>query len=140
MEQLPHVLILAIISQISCQTWKALASSVRNRRIDLAPLFRFGGFPSGHAAFTASVTVGTGIVSGFGSAVFAVSFVFTIIILHDAVRVRGTVEQLGTAYNEDRRTRGMEPLPLLYGHSVGEIVAGVAVGSLVATIGAGLLL
>lgn len=139
MEALPHVLVLALVSQISCQTWKAVAASIRAGRVDLAPLFSFGGFPSGHAAFTSSVTVGAGIHAGFDSAVFAVSLVFTIIILHDAIRVRGAVQRLGTAYNEDRRGRGLPALPLLHGHTVSEIIAGVLVGSLVAGIG-GLLL
>ncbi|MFP4509766.1 MAG: divergent PAP2 family protein [Spirochaetaceae bacterium] len=135
MEALPHVLILALVSQISCQIWKAVAAGIRTRRIALAPLFSFGGFPSGHAAFTASVTVGAGMQAGFDSAVFAVSLVLTTIVLHDAVRVRGGVQRLGTAYNEDRRERGLEPLPLLHGHTVPEIIAGVVVGSLVALIG-----
>lgn len=138
METIPHVLILALASQMACQTWKAVASSIRQRRVDFAPLFSFGGFPSGHAAFTSAVTVGSGQHAGFDSAVFAVSLVFTIIILHDAVRVRSALQHLGESYNADRADRDLPALPVLHGHTVGEIIAGIAVGSLVAVLGGGI--
>ncbi|MFB1051446.1 divergent PAP2 family protein [Paraliobacillus sp. JSM ZJ581] len=50
--------------------------------------FSTGGMPSSHSAAVAAVTTGVGIEHGVGSGLFAVSFVFSIIIMFDATGIR----------------------------------------------------
>lgn len=55
-------------------------------RPDLA--FSTGGMPSSHSAAVAALTTAVGIVEGVASTLFAVSCVFSVIIMFDATGVR----------------------------------------------------
>lgn len=50
--------------------------------------FSTGGMPSSHSAAVTALTTGIGILDGISSTTFAVSFVFSIIIMFDASGVR----------------------------------------------------
>lgn len=50
--------------------------------------FSTGGMPSSHSAAVAALTTGIGILDGVNSTTFAVSFVFSVIIMFDASGVR----------------------------------------------------
>lgn len=52
------------------------------------PFFRCGGMPSAHSAFTSALTTAIGITQGINSALFAVTLAFSIIVWHDAIRIR----------------------------------------------------
>jgi len=50
--------------------------------------FRCGGMPSAHSAFVSALCTSVGLVSGFASVIFAVCLAFSVIVWHDAIRVR----------------------------------------------------
>lgn len=50
--------------------------------------FECGGMPSSHSAFVSALSTAVSITEGFGSAIFLITLAFSIIIIHDAVRVR----------------------------------------------------
>ena len=93
--------------------------------------FSPGGMPSAHSAFVTSLTTAIGIEAGFGSRLFAVSFVFSVIVIYDAFRLRGTVElhsrALNRLYKKLPENERIE-MPTMVGHSLDEIAAGIAVG------------
>ena len=125
-------LLVAIIAQVLCQLFKVFAYSIRDRRLDLGYFTRSGGMPSAHSAFVTSLTVAVGITEGLDSALFAVSFVFSTIVIYDAYRLRGHVERQAEVLNRvQQRIRPGERIQLseMVGHSVSEILAGIAFGA-----------
>lgn len=58
-----------------------------------------GGMPSSHAAFVTGLTVGVGAQEGMESSVFAMSLVFSLIVMYDATGVRLHAGRQATALN-----------------------------------------
>lgn len=124
-------LLVAVTAQILCQLFKVVVYSVRDRRFAPGYFTTAGGMPSAHSAFVTALTVAVGLSRGFDSELFAVAFVFSAIVIYDAYRLRGHVEQQAEVLNRlQERIEPGERLPLseMVGHSVSEIVAGVAFG------------
>ncbi|MFO8065811.1 MAG: divergent PAP2 family protein [Spirochaetota bacterium] len=128
-------LIVAVIAQLLCQIFKVVAYSIRDRALSLHYFTTAGGMPSAHAAFVTALTVAVGLSRGFDSELFAVSFVFSAIIVYDAYRLRGHVEQQAKVLNrlQQRLRDRLDPsdqarLSEMVGHSVPEILAGMIFG------------
>jgi hypothetical protein len=132
MKTLPAALITAFLVQPACQLFKVIYYSIVDRRLRLNYLITPGGMPSSHSAFVTSLTVAVGMNSGFFSDIFAVSAVFAAIVIYDAWRLRGTVQEQSKVIN--RLTKKFElksktKLPEMVGHDPCEILAGVVVGA-----------
>lgn len=130
-----YSLIVAVSAQVACQLYKVIRASIRLRRLELKPFVHTGGMPSAHSAFVTALTVSVGLSSGFASDVFAVSAVFSLIIIYDALRLRGEVARHATILTRLVRSAGADddllagrPLNEAAGHSLGEISAGLVVG------------
>ena len=124
-------LLVAVTAQVLCQLFKVVAYSIRDHRLELRYFTTAGGMPSSHSAFVTALSVAVGMARGFDSELFAVSFVFSAIVIYDAYRLRGHVEQQAEVLNrlQDRLEAGERiQLSEMVGHSVSEIVAGIAVG------------
>ncbi|RKX80679.1 MAG: hypothetical protein DRP57_12730 [Spirochaetes bacterium] len=124
-------LITAVFVQLLCQLFKAVFYSLKDKKMGIHYFFSPGGMPSAHSAFVTSLTTAIGIEAGFGSRIFAVSFVFSVIVIYDAFRLRGTVElhsrALNRLYKKLPENERIE-MPTMVGHSLDEIAAGIAVG------------
>ena len=132
MSTIPRSLLTAVGVQVLCQLFKVFYYSIRSGSLDLRFFVRSGGMPSSHAAFVTALTTAVAFGSGIASDLFAVSAVFSFIVIHDAVRVRGTIEEQGRII---RRLAGSIPdieigLPDTIGHTIGEIAVGVAAGGI----------
>jgi acid phosphatase family membrane protein YuiD len=130
-------LLVAVTAQVLCQLFKVVAYSIRDRRFAPRYFTTAGGMPSAHSAFVTSLTVAVGISESFASALFAVSFVFAAIVIYDAYRLRGHVEQQAEVLN--RLQKKLEPgeriqLSEMVGHSVSEILAGIVFGAVFAVL------
>jgi len=91
-----------------------------------------GGMPSSHSAFVAALAFSIGFRNGFDSDLFAVSLIFSGIVVYDAKRLRGTVEQQSKLLN--RFAEKLSPnekihLPEMVGHTTGEILIGIIIGA-----------
>ncbi|QKY69780.1 divergent PAP2 family protein [Lentibacillus sp. CBA3610] len=62
--------------------------------------FSTGGMPSSHSAAVAALTTGVGIVEGTDSVMFAVSTVFSVIIMFDASGVRRQAGEQAIVINQ----------------------------------------
>ncbi len=89
-----------------------------------------GGFPSGHAALTASLAVMTLISEGIGSPVFGLAVGFYLITVNDAIKTRRSVGEQG----EVLRKISKERFKVTRGHTLREVIAGSILGSLVAIV------
>lgn len=133
---LPGSLLIAGAVQISCQIVKFVTHSWGLRRLSWKHLVTFGGMPSAHSAFVTAIGVAVGISSGFTSDLFAIATVFGLIVILDAYKLRGNVQKQAIVVN---RLQNALPegdrisINEMVGHSIGEILAGVAVALAVAT-------
>lgn len=131
MGELPASLITAVAVQVSCQLFKLAYYSNRDGRLSIGYLFTAGGIPSAHTAFVTALSVAVGLRAGFDSEVFAVSVVFSSIVIYDAYRFRGHVERQGKLLNRIIATYHPEEpdrVPEMVGHSLTEIAVGAALG------------
>ena len=128
-------LIIAALTQVSSQVFKLFFYSIRDRRFALKYLITAGGFPSAHSAFVTSLATAVGMNSGFSSDVFAVAAVMALVVMYDAWRLRGAVQNHAKLLNEltsEHFKNRHKELNEMLGHSPGEILAGIVFGGLVA--------
>jgi len=82
------VLLAAITTDFLAQLTKFLIDRIITKKWDVEVLFSTGGMPSSHTAFVVSALISVGIVEGVTSVSFAITFVLTAIVLHDALGIR----------------------------------------------------
>jgi len=115
-----------------CQTFKLIIYSIRDRRFVLRHLFSTGGMPSAHSALVTTLAVSIGLWRGPASEVFAAAAVFSLIIVYDSMRLRGTVD-IHTRILRDLQQRVPNsadiPIRHMVGHSPKETLAGTIVGT-----------
>ncbi len=131
LSKLPLALLVAVAVQLACQAFKVVVHSLREKRLALSWFVSAGGMPSAHSAFVTAVTVSVGLWDGFGSAVFAVACVFSVITIYDALRLRGAVEhhaRILAALVERHPDVPAGIINTKLGHTLPEIVAGIITG------------
>jgi acid phosphatase family membrane protein YuiD len=127
----------AVAVQIACQLFKVVLYSLRERRLALSYFISAGGMPSAHSAFVTALSVSVGIGSGFSSDLFAVSCVFSVIIIYDAWRLRGAVEhhaRILTSLVTRHPDLAAGVINTRIGHTPAELAAGMAVGGVFAAL------
>ncbi|MEG1426168.1 MAG: divergent PAP2 family protein [Oscillospiraceae bacterium] len=130
-----------IISWVCAQTIKTLVSLIKHKKFDKSRLAGAGGMPSSHSAVTCSVVLTAFFEYGFASPVFAMAFVFALIVMYDATGVRwaaglharainNIVEYLGENDHPDQEAlHSLIPrLNESLGHRVIEVLCGAALG------------
>jgi len=111
-----------------------MLSIIRHRKIELKYLFGPGHMPSAHTAFVISLLVTVAYYEGVYSTAFAISFVFTYIVIYDAMKIRVNIGYNGRVINKlVREIRGIkkEDYPILkerVGHRPLEIFIGGSLG------------
>lgn len=128
-------LIVALSTLVICQVIKFIIESFRDRKFIIKRLLNgSGGMPSSHSALTSSLTSFILLSEGGNSPLFAISLVFTMIVLYDSVNVRRESELHAYAINKlvDSLNKGndYDKLNEEIGHEVFEVVAGVTLGIL----------
>lgn len=91
-----------------------------------------GGMPSSHAAMVIALLTGVGIKEGILSTLFAVTLIFSLAIIYEAIGVRKKVEQQARILNQIigrlsqnevkkdfRETLGHKPLDVVIGSIIG---------------------
>lgn len=91
-------------------------------------MFSYGGMPSAHTATVAGLAWMVGRVAGFNSAAFAIAGIFFVVVVVDAIRLRGTVERLALTVNEKLGTNHRSEV----GHDLKEVFVGFLIGTAVA--------
>ena len=80
-----YMLMSAVVAWLSAQIIKIFTGVFQNRKISLRVLlFSTGGMPSSHAAAVVSLATAVGLSQGFGTPMFAVSGVLSVIVMIDA--------------------------------------------------------
>jgi acid phosphatase family membrane protein YuiD len=137
-----QLLILPILAGIIAQVAKMF---VRNNHIRFSPknLVAYSGMPSGHSATVISLTTIVGLVEGLDSPIFALSFVFAVLVIRDAVGLRRYLGEHGRILNtlvkdlDDDKVLEKHYPHLLerIGHTPLQVAVGGVIGFLVSLIG-----
>lgn len=130
--------VIAVLSQVASQLFKVVLYSVAERRFAIERFVNAGGMPSAHTAFVTALAAAIGLQRGITSDVFAVAFVFAVIVVYDAFRLRGHVQRHAEVLNrllaprrelpESVADGREEPLSETVGHSLPEVGAGIVWG------------
>lgn len=95
-------------------------------------LMRSGGMPSAHSALMVSVTTVIGVHEGMNSAIFGLALVVTFIVMYDAINVRRSVGEQGTAIRRLIKELKLATEGYIYkqadGHRPVEVLAGIVTG------------
>lgn len=130
-----QILITSFVAGGLAQLSKLLVKSNRIK-IGWRSIFSYAGMPSSHAAFVVSLATIIGLVQGFASPLFAVCFIFGLLVIRDALGARRYLGQHGEIINilvKDLKEDKMldEPYPQLLekiGHTPAQIIAGSLIG------------
>lgn len=95
-------------------------------------LFRPGGFPSSHSAFSTSLLIIVWKKTGLESIPFAIAFVFASIVWYDAMSARRAIGEQAKVLN---RLQHWEHFSERLGHSFIEVVGGILFGAGVTALG-----
>ena len=82
------ILIAALVAWAIAQAVKAILYTIVNREFKFERLVGSGGMPSSHAATVCALTTAVAMQFGLDSFEFAISFVLSSVVLHDARGVR----------------------------------------------------
>jgi acid phosphatase family membrane protein YuiD len=138
-----HVLFAPVIAWILSQVVKAVINLFVYRKFSLERLLGDGGMPSAHSATVMCLCIMIGWTAGFGSPVFALSFIFAVVVMRDALGVRretgkqaASIKELASAVNKIFHTKDTEikteNLKVLVGHTPLQVIFGAITGAIVA--------
>lgn len=135
-----YPLVTALLSNILAQVLKTVVYYYRTGKWDFHWVIASGGFPSSHSSTVTALSLSIGIQEGFDSAIFAVTTIFSFIVMYDACHVRyysGINIKLTQQLVKDlREMTGLhfddpiyqEKLKNVLGHKFVEVIGGFVVG------------
>ncbi len=135
------VIFTAILGWFIAQFLKVIFVCIKHKKIDFRRFIGSGGMPSSHSSTVMALSTAVGLTEGFLSNTYAVSLVLALIVMYDAAGVRRAagqqakilnkiVEEWGKASFSDTEKKLKE----LLGHTPVEVLAGAALGILIAVI------
>ena len=135
-----YPLVTALLSNILAQVLKTVVYYYRTGKWDLHWVIASGGFPSSHSSTVTALSLSIGIQEGFDSAIFAVTTIFSFIVMYDACHVRyysgKNIELTQQLVKDLREMTGLhfddpiyqEKLKNVLGHKFVEVIGGFVVG------------
>ena len=138
-----YPLVTALLSNILAQVLKTVVYYYRTGKWDFHWVLASGGFPSSHSSTVTALSLSIGIQEGFDSAIFAVTTIFSFIVMYDACHVRyysgKNIELTQQLVKDLREMTGLhfddpiyqEKLKNVLGHKFVEVIGGFVVGLIV---------
>lgn len=129
-----YVLITSVSAWLTAQVIKALLVLIATRKFSLERLMGSGGMPSSHSATVCCLVVSLGKTAGVSSPVFALAFLFAVIVMHDAMGVRLESGKHAKMINILRKKSDIKDfsnekdLKELLGHTALQVFAGALLG------------
>lgn len=138
-------LLAALIGIVFAQFIKIPINYIFTRKVDWGLFTSTGSMPSSHSAAVTALTTSIGFSEGFDSPIFAVSAIFTVIVMFDATGIRYQAGQHAVIINQMRidfqrfvrEAKGwqekdeeekLKELKTLLGHKPSEVFAGAVTG------------
>ena len=135
-----YPLVTALLSNILAQVLKTVVYYYRTGKWDFHWVIASGGFPSSHSSTVTALSLSIGIQEGFDSAIFAVTTIFSFIVMYDACHVRyysgKNIELTQQLVKDLREMTGLHFDDPIYqkkkknvlGHKFVEVIGGFVVG------------
>lgn len=135
-----YPLVTALLSNILAQVLKTVVYYYRTGKWDFHWVIASGGFPSSHSSTVTALSLSIGIQEGFDSAIFAVTTIFSFVVMYDACHVRyysgKNIELTQQLVKDLREMTGLhfddpiyqEKLKNVLGHKFVEVIGGFVVG------------
>lgn len=124
----------ALFGWLVAQNIKMVCSLLETKRLDFSYMVSTGGMPSAHSAMAAALATSLGLCTGFDSAIFALGFAFSIVVMFDAQSVRKAAGEQAKLLNQivDELLRehhlSEQKLKELLGHTRMEVFMGMLTG------------
>lgn len=135
-------LIVPFFTWFGIQLFKIIWDFVATKKFNIRRLWGSGGMPSAHSAVVISITTMIGKSQGITSPMFAVCFVFALVVLYDACGVRYETGKQAHVLNEIMRNPDFEienlnlngKLEELVGHTPVQVFIGALIGLIIGLI------
>lgn len=122
------------------QIVKIIIEFIKYKKINLRRIVGAGGMPSSHSAIVCCLSMLVGREYGFGTGIFAISFIFALIVMYDAAGVRRAAGKQAAILNKIIETPEMtklevqEKLVEFLGHTPIQVFVGAILGIIVGLI------
>ena len=133
-----HILWVSILSWFVAQSLKIFVTLFYEHKLDFSKFFASGGMPSSHSSFVVTLTISIGQLYGYNHVLFAISSVFSFIVMYDAANVRLEAGKQAAMINqiievlEDPNLNPEERLKEILGHTPLQVIAGGILGIIIA--------
>ena len=133
-----RVLLATLLAWVVAQSLKILLMVNSQKKFDFRWILGTGGMPSAHSAGVAALAAGIGLQLGFHTPGFAMALIFALVTMFDAQGVRRAAGRQVVVLNkiiDEVYVRGQvseDRLMELLGHTPIEVIAGGAIGCLIA--------
>ena len=127
-------LIVPFVTWFCVQTFKVLWELATTKKFNFKRIIGAGGMPSSHTAIVTSITTMVGRSQGLNSVIFAVSLIFSLVVMYDACGVRRQAGKQARILNDIVNTPGLttvqvrEKLVEALGHTPLQVIVGAIVG------------
>ena len=122
------------------QTFKVIWDLVTTKKFNFKRIIGAGGMPSSHSAIVMAISVLVGRETGFNSWQFALSLVFSSVVMYDAAGVRRAAGKQAKLLNKIIETPGLtgvqvqEKLVEVLGHTPLQVFVGAIIGIIIGSI------
>lgn len=121
-----YPVLVPVVTGISVQLFKLCKCCIEKKfQLSWRDIIQSGGFPSAHTAFVCSVLTTIFLREGIHSLLFAASFVFAVLFMFDAMRVR---YEAGLHAKQLNRMLGEQKYIERLGHTPFQVFAGALFG------------
>ena len=127
-------IIVPFFTWFGIQLFKVLYKRVHEGVWDIERILGAGGMPSSHSAIAVSLATMIGKNVGWDTPIFALSVIFSLIVMYDAAGVRRAVGKQARILNDilkNQKLSNAEKLQEMTGHTPIQVAAGALIGIIV---------
>lgn len=135
-----HTLWTSITAWFIAQVLKGIFYYFKEKKINFKRFVGAGGMPSSHTALVASLATAVGFQEGWDSIAAAIAMIFAFVVMYDAAGVRLAASKQAVTLNKivdeifEAGEFHQERLKEFLGHTPVEVIAGAALGVIIAVI------
>ncbi len=122
-----YPILIPFIAILAAEAVKACIDLVYKRKS--IRFLKAGGMPSGHSAFVGALVVMVASREGIGSTAFAITAVLAVVVMYDAIHLRGEAGRHAAILNQLKPGAHLEES---LGHTHLQVIVGALFGGLVA--------
>ncbi len=133
-------LIIPLLTWFFIQSFKVIWELIATKKLNFKRIIGAGGMPSSHSAIVMVLTTMIGREYGITSPIFAMSLIFSAVVMYDAAGVRRAAGKQAKLLNKIVSTPGLtniqmqEKLVEVLGHTPIQVIVGATIGIIVGLI------